>query len=49
MSKPFLTQSQKVYLRSAKNKGIKISQSKLKEIWGSDYVSPKEYYENKNK
>jgi hypothetical protein len=41
MSKPFLTQKEKIYLRSMKNRGKKIPQYKLKDIFKSDYISPK--------
>jgi hypothetical protein len=37
MSNKFLTQQEKIYLRSMKNKGLKVPQSKLKEIFKSDY------------
>jgi predicted nucleic acid-binding protein len=46
MSNKFLTQQDKIYLRSMKNKGFKVPQSKLKEIFKSNY---KPNQQNKNK
>lgn len=34
MSKPFLTQQEKIYLRNMKNRGKLIPKEKLKEIFG---------------
>lgn len=47
MSKPFLTQQEKIFLRTAKNRGWKVYESQKKKIFGKDYVSPSQYRKNK--
>jgi hypothetical protein len=48
MSKVFLTQKEKIYLRNMKNRGIKVPSKKLKEIYGKYYISPEEYLNQKS-
>lgn len=48
MSRPCTTQKDRIYLHNMKKQGKKVPQSKLKEIWGPWYLTPKEYYKNKN-
>ena len=43
MSKPFLTQQEKIFLRDAKNRGWKLSESQKKQIFGKSYVASSKY------